>query len=198
MTQLFRGRAQTRRIMFYLLIQCYSHLVQMSLYFLEIRLCKPWEAAESPSSKRGPEYWPRPSFLISAEYPWQGLTSTLHWGWFLYGFFYSTRQGVGSALTFWGKPWKGGPDIPSSSTPGLLASCLFPPSSRLQWAGGSRAGLCATRLPAPWWGVFNLPPGLFNLRIPVNKQPLLTRWETTWGGLLQTKRSPLAFLRANS
>lgn len=29
--------------------------------------------------------------------------------------------------------------------------------------------------------MFNLPPGLFNLRILVNKQPLLTRWETTWG-----------------
>lgn len=41
-------------------------------------------------------------------------------------------------------------------------------------------------------------PRLFNLRILVNKQPLLTSQETTWGGLLQTMRAPLPFLRANS
>lgn len=45
--------------------------------------------------------------------------------------------------------------------------------------------------------MFNLPPGLFNLRILVNKQPLLTRGETTWSGLLQTMQPPWAFLRAD-
>lgn len=41
--------------------------------------------------------------------------------------------------------------------------------------------------------MFNLPPGLFNLRILVNKQPLLTRWETTWGWASTDNANSLGF-----
>lgn len=41
--------------------------------------------------------------------------------------------------------------------------------------------------------MFNLPPGLFNLRILVNKQPLLTRWETSWGWVSTDNANSLGF-----
>lgn len=110
-------------------------------YFPGAWLCKAWEAAGSPSSRRGPGFRPRPPLLISADH-WQGLTSTLHWGWSLHGFSIQHVKGWGLHRLYGGHPKKGAqtspPPLPQSS---LQAACSHLPLGSSQPVAPARVSV---------------------------------------------------------